>query len=156
MKKLPGIFLSLFFVQILCAQEVVSSAGATQEAAGYEVNWTLGEPVIETFSSVSNILTQGFHQTKLVITAIGEPEIMASELKVYPNPTSDFFIIHFSSELKDKHYSLFDMTGKMLELNSILETDTKINVRKLASGTYLLHIGANKTNLIQSFKIVKK
>lgn len=156
MKKPIIVFLFLLFVQIAFTQEVVSSAGATQEASGYEVSWTLGEPVIETFSLASNILTQGFHQTKLVITAIGEPEIMASELKVYPNPTSDFFIIHFSSDLKDKHYSLFDMTGKMLELNSILETDTKINVSNLASGTYLLHIGANKTNLIQSFKIVKK
>ncbi len=156
MKKPIIAFLFLIFFQVAVAQEVVSSAGTTQQAAGYEISWTLGEAVIETFTSGSDILTQGFHQTKLVVTAIDKPGLLISELKVYPNPTSDFVMIHFNSELPDKQYSLFDMTGKMLEFNSIPETDTKIDVSSLASGTYLLHIIANKTNHIQSFKIVKK
>ena len=156
MKKPIIVFLFLLFGQIAFAQEVVSSAGTTQQVAGYEVSWTLGESVIQTFTSGSDILTQGFHQTKLVVTAIDEPSRLVSELKVYPNPTSDYVMIHFNSELKDKHYSLYDITGKMIRLNSISETDTQIDVSTLASGTYLLQIGAEKTNQIQSFKIVKK
>jgi len=156
MKKLL-IFISLFhLVFILHAQEVVSSAGETQQVGDFELNWTLGEPVIETFISGSDILTQGFHQTKLIITAIDKPSILVSELKVYPNPTSDYVMIHLISELQDKQYSLYDMTGKMIRLNAISETDTRIDVSTLASGTYLLHISTGKNNRIQSFKIVKK
>ncbi|QGY46526.1 T9SS type A sorting domain-containing protein [Maribellus comscasis] len=137
------------------AQEVVASAGETQQAGSIELSWTLGESVIETFTSGA-ILTQGFHQSKLLVTAIDEPSLLVSELKVYPNPASEFVMIHFNSEIKDKQYSLFDMTGKMLLLNSISETDSRIDVSSLASGTYLLRISAKKTNNIQSFKIVKK
>ncbi|MCG6190376.1 T9SS type A sorting domain-containing protein [Maribellus maritimus] len=146
----------LFKISTPFAQEVVASAGATQQAGGVEFSWTLGESVTETFASGSDILTQGFHQSKLVVTAIDEPKIRVSELSVYPNPTSDFVMIHFDSELQDKQYSLFDMTGKIIRLNYISKTDTRIDVSNLASGTYLLRISAKKTNNIQSFKIVRK
>lgn len=156
MNKLITVFLFLLCVQIAFAQEVVSSAGETQQAGNYELSWTLGEPAILTYSAGSNILTQGFHQSKLVVTAIDEPEMLVSKLKVYPNPTSDYLMIHFTSEFQDKQYSLFDMNGKMIRINSISDSDTRIDVSTLASGTYLLRIGTTKSDRIQSFKIVKK
>jgi len=149
------IIFCLLVTSVSFAQEVVSSAGETQQASGYELSWTLGEPIILTLSAGSNILTQGFHQSKLVVTAINEPGLLVSELKVYPNPTSDYVMIHFNSELQDKQYSLFDMNGKMIRINPISDTDTRIDVSTLTSGTYLLYI-TTKSDRIQSFKIVKK
>jgi len=83
-------FFAAFFVS---SQEVVSSAGETQTIPGIEISWTIGEPVIETVSSGSSVLTQGFHQTKLTVTTIDELLFSDLELKVYPNPTSEFVII---------------------------------------------------------------
>ncbi|MCF8365211.1 MAG: T9SS type A sorting domain-containing protein [Bacteroidales bacterium] len=45
------------------AQQVVASAGGYFEGDNISLSWTLGEPVIETFSNSNITLTQGFQQT---------------------------------------------------------------------------------------------
>ncbi len=44
------------------AQQVVASSGGYFESENLSLSWTLGEPVIETFSNGDLILTQGFQQ----------------------------------------------------------------------------------------------
>lgn len=156
MKKLHAFLVFVFLTGILSAQEVVSIAGQTNQITNLEISWTVGEPVIETFSSSSNILTQGFHQSKLIVTAIDAPGVRIPELSVFPNPTSDFLIIHFDAEIPEFNYSLFDLSGKVIRLKSATETDTRIDVSSLATGTYLLQIDSKTTNQKQSFKIIKK
>ena len=63
--KYSFIILILFLSgSLLSAQEIVSSNGDTQSAAGYELSWTVGEVVIETLIGGTNSLTQGFHQAE--------------------------------------------------------------------------------------------
>jgi len=145
--------LAAFFVS---SQEVVSSGGETQTISGIEISWTIGEPVIETISSGSTVLTQGFHQSKLTVTAIDDVLISDFELNVYPNPTSEFVIIS-SNNLDDKSsYSLFDLTGKLLENKIISTSETRVNLRNYASGTYLLKLQYNPIQPLRTYKIVKK
>ena len=145
--------LATFFVS---SQEVVSSAGETQTISGIEISWTIGEPVIETISSGSTVLTQGFHQSKLTVTAIDDVLISDFELKVYPNPTSEFVII-FANNPEDKSsYSLFDLNGKLLENKIISTSETRVNLKNYASGTYLLKLQYNSGQPLRTYKIVKK
>jgi len=44
------------------AQQVIASSGAYYESENLSLSWTLGEPVIETFSNGDLTLTQGFQQ----------------------------------------------------------------------------------------------
>jgi hypothetical protein len=53
---------SLIIVTGLCAQKVISAGGGGYESEQFSVNWTVGEPVIETFIANNVVLTQGFHQ----------------------------------------------------------------------------------------------
>jgi hypothetical protein len=137
------------------AQEVVSSNGDSQTAAGIEVNWTLGEAVIETLTGSSNILTQGFHQTKLTITPVSEILIPGLEIKVFPNPTPDIIRIHFSEYIENSRYYLFDLRGKLLEHKLINSADTEINMRNYASGQYILKLTNKSRQPIQTFQIIK-
>jgi hypothetical protein len=57
----------LFAATLVQAQQVVATAGYSGTIPGYTVDWTIGEPVIETFTGANNILTQGFHQTLLMM-----------------------------------------------------------------------------------------
>lgn len=156
MKKI-FIFIGLFiFMEMACAQEVISSAGETKQIPGYEISWTIGEPIIETYSSGTNTLTQGFHQTKLIITAIDDIRAQIPELKVYPNPASEFIIIHFSAETGKKEFTLYDLEGKAIKQDSFSNSETRIDVRSLAGGTYLLKIIMSESIQNQTFKIVKK
>ena len=157
MKKIfQFIAILTFLTPTVYAQEVVASAGETQTLTGYEVSWTIGEPVIETFSSGNTVLTQGFHQSKLIVTAIDEILFSDFELKVYPNPTSEYLIIQLNSPEKKPQYQLFDLSGKLLQNNSVTGTETRINLNEYASGTYLLKMSLDRNVPLQTFKIVKK
>jgi len=45
------------------AQKVISSAGTSAKATSVQLFWTIGEPVVKTFTGSTVILTQGFHQS---------------------------------------------------------------------------------------------
>jgi hypothetical protein len=156
MKKIILFFaLFVFTAANTIAQEVVSTAGETNTITGYEVSWTLGEPVIQTISSGSTVLTQGFHQSKLTVTAIDELLVSDLELKVYPNPTQDFVTISLSKMPENLIYSVFDLSGKLLENNRISNLNTKIDMQHYSGGSYILKL-KNKNQLIQTFKIIKQ
>ena len=57
------LFATLFTAFAASAQEVVSSQGETYSNANGSIDFTVGEVIINTGSSGTNDLTQGFHQT---------------------------------------------------------------------------------------------
>lgn len=150
------ILLLLIWANESFAQKVISSNGATATAAGYEVSWTIGEAVIATVSDANNTLTQGFHQSKLTVTAINELSVTDIEIKVYPNPTSDFVTIHFSKIVEKPRYLLFDLSGKLLEQKNIDSSDAKINMAGFAEGVYILKLNHLGSLPLQTFKIIKR
>jgi hypothetical protein len=155
MRYLAILLMLIPAVTMVSAQEVVSSAGDTQSAAGYEVSWTVGEAVIETLVGGSTILTQGFHQTKLTITAVSELLIPGLKIKVFPNPTQDFITVHFSEYIEGSRYLLYDLRGKLLENKLITSEDSEINMNKYASGPYILKLTKKSRQPIQTFQIIK-
>ena len=155
MKYLAILLMLIPAVSIASAQEVVSSNGDSQSAAEYEVSLTVGEPVVATLIGSTNTLTQGFHQTKLTITAVNELLLPGIEIKVFPNPTQNFITIHFSEYIEDSKYSLYDFTGKLIENKLINSADTEIDLKKYASGQYILKLTNKSRQPIQTFKIIK-
>lgn len=140
----------------LLAQNVVSSGGETQNVPGYEVSWTIGEPVIETISSGTNTLTQGFHQSKLLVTPVSELLLPEITIRVFPNPTSDFVTVQFNKIMENSLLSLFDLSGKKLENRQIASTLTQVDLKRYPNGSYILNLTQKNNQLIQSFKIVKQ
>jgi hypothetical protein len=154
--KYSIIILILFLAgSVVSAQQVVSSNGDSKSAAGVEVSWTVGEAVVETLVGSSNTLTQGFHQTKITVTALSELLFPGLEIKVYPNPTPEIITIHFSEYIESSSYFLFDLRGKLLENKLILSVDTEINMKNYASGQYILKLTNRSRQPIQTFKIIK-
>ena len=143
------------FLPTLNAQEIVSTAGTVYETNGVQLSWTLGETVIKTAESGSLVLTQGFHQSKLVITALDDITIADFEVKVYPNPTSDFVVVHFDENNLNAHIQLFDLAGKKLK-ESVANTDTQMNMTEYPGGTYLLKLFDDNFHPVQTFKIIKR
>lgn len=146
------IFLSC---SVVSAQQVVSSSGDSQSAAGVEVSWTLGEAVIETLFGGSSTLTQGFQQPKVTIISVGEISIPGLEIKVFPNPTQEFITIRFSEYIEDTRYALYDLRGKLIENKLINSADTEIDLKRYASGQYILKLTNKSQQPIQTFQVVK-
>ncbi|MBK9981591.1 MAG: T9SS type A sorting domain-containing protein [Saprospiraceae bacterium] len=124
--------------------QILGSAGTHFTGSNAQLSWTIGEPVINTLDNGSNIITQGFHQTLLIITAIEEQSIEGVNVKVYPNPTSNLVIINLVNNLKDLKLELFDMTGKLLHWNlfGFSEGNVQFSLKDYASANYLLRIYA--------------
>ncbi len=157
MKNYLSIFLICFVMALNSfAQEVIAPAGETYKDENAQLSWTLGETLITTAQTDSKILTQGFLQTKLVVTALDQPEIPDLNVKVYPNPTSNYVVVHFDENMFDAHIQLFDIAGKKLKESIVSNNDTQMNITEYSEGTYLLKLFDDKFQPIQTFKIIKR
>ena len=139
------------------AQEVISATGRSVENAGYQLSWTVGEPMVETFSSENSALTQGFHQSKLAVTAIDQLSIGNLKLKVYPNPFSEELSIETQTNGLEMEINLvlYDVTGKMLYQKKIMDPLEKILMKQFPSGNYMIRFYSDRMLPLQTFKIVK-
>ena len=134
------------------SQEVVSTGGGQSESNEYQLSWTIGEPVISTFTATGNILTQGFHQTKLIVTPISSL-VQDLKIKVYPNPTTQKVFIDVGLQ-QNFHYELYNAGGELLKKNTLELAINEINTEAFANGTYYIKIH-DKHSLIRTYKLVK-
>ena len=78
---------------VFAQQDIVSTQGDSYSNSNNTIDFTIGEPVIETVSDGTNDVTQGFHQTQLTITSVKDYETDFI-LNVFPNPTAQLLIQH--------------------------------------------------------------
>ncbi len=136
-------------------QAVISSTGDYHSNGNYSLSWSLGEPVIETWSQGSTVLTQGFQQPILVSVSIYEHPELNFDISAFPNPTSDFLNVVISNGTYDNmEYFLFDVTGKILENRPIVSEQTEIMFTHLPVSVYYVRI-IHGDRKLETFKVVK-
>jgi len=137
------------------AQELISTAGNSHSNTNGSISYTIGEPVIETFAGANNILTQGFQQSNLVVTAIDELPGLDFEISAFPNPATEIVKLRIGKESAiGMQYMLYDMNGNLLMKNRLEGTETKIPFSDLSAAEYIL-IVSNQDKELKSFRIVK-
>ena len=164
---LLSIFISNYTFCQKLSPEVISSAGDISKTASISLEWTLGEPVIESSKASNKHYTQGFHQTYFKITNIvaAKNESLASDFDmiIFPNPVEAILEIKISSEnlLQDEtgkvDLFLFDITGKQLLIQKTNEKSgsTFVDMTSFPSGTYFLKAQKENGFFLKSFKITK-
>lgn len=154
LRKLFTLLLSFWCIIVFAQpQEVISPLGKSYRNSTGTISFTLGEFMNQTFNSPDFILTQGFHQTRLVITDILPFQHQGLEILVYPNPAKDFVVLKVGN-YQEFSYMLFDMTGKIIEKKEIVSTETKIDFNNLKPSLYVLKVLRNEVD-VRSFKITK-
>ena len=162
MKKIIILTIGILYTLSVSGQqlshEVISSAGDYFKGSNATLSWTIGEAVIETFNGTNCILTQGFQQPFISVTGIKKLEDKNLEIKVFPNPASDFLNVRFiATEKIDLIIELIDLNGKVL-LNEEIVTDQlikQINFTHFKSGSYFLRIRKTDGQLLEIYKIQK-
>lgn len=136
--------------------QVIASAGEHFDNGSVQLSWTLGEVVIDTYDNGTNILTQGFHQTELTVTAIDET-IANVRLNMYPNPTSELLNIELGNNESDINLQLFDMSGKLVHQVKIEAYQTKyvLPMNLVATGNYLVQMQSVDGKMNTTHKVVK-
>jgi len=152
MKKNALVLFSLFASISVSAQEVVATQGETYSNASANIDFTIGEVVINTGTDGTNDLTQGFHQTNWNFVGL-EDHSPSYEATIFPNPTSEVLNIK-TSTFENVTYTLYDAQGKLVMQDILSAEQTPIQVSQLAPGSYSLTLN-NETQNLKTFKLVK-
>lgn len=145
------LFLILFFPAIANAQLLaptsVNSGSGVGAAGGQFIDWTLGEPAIQTITATGMIVTQGFLQNGPGVPTSTSfiPALQPNEVLLLPNPTPGN--LGYKLTLRERgrvQLRLFDVNGKLL-MNAQFQhnggvQNGNLDLTVLPSGSYLLHI----------------
>ncbi|MEJ5102832.1 T9SS type A sorting domain-containing protein [Chryseobacterium sp. MYb328] len=77
------------------------------------------------------------------------------DIKIYPNPVSDYAYIEIGFDFKEADIVLYDMSGRQLQNLKTKNKVTKINTQNLIQGAYLVTIKTD-TNKTANAKLIKK
>src|SRR5688572_17719014 len=79
------------------SQEVIGTAGNEMLSPNVTLSYTIGEPAIGYWNTGGYILTEGFQQNEVIITAINKTT-EAVDINVFPNPFSNSFTVQFNNK----------------------------------------------------------
>ncbi len=81
--------------------------------------------------------------------------IEKQDIKIYPNPVSDYAYVEIGFDFKEADITLYDMGGRQLQSLKTKNKITKINTQPLVQGAYLIYIKTD-TNKTSNAKLIKK
>ena len=152
------LFLIGFGTIILHAQSTIPATGGNATGSGASsVSYTVGQIVYTTNTGTNGSSAQGVQQPYeiSVVTAIEEALDILLEIKVYPNPATDFIKLKIKNyELQNLRYQLYDINGSILQDSKIVGNETTIVMSNSVSAIYFLKVTDNN-KVIKTFKIIK-
>ena len=141
------------------AQQASIASGGDASGSGGSVAYSVGQIVYTTNTGITGSAAQGVQQPYEISTTIGllETDIKLN-LSAYPNPTTNYLMLQIdaSASLSNQSmsYQLFDISGKLLESNTVVANSTTIKMEQMPTGTYLLKVIQNNKE-VKTFKIIK-
>jgi hypothetical protein len=81
--------------------------------------------------------------------------IEKQDIKIYPNPVSDYTYVEIGFDFKEADITMYDMAGRQLQQIKTKNKVTKINTQPLIQGAYLITIKTD-TNKTANAKLIKK
>ncbi|KPH14102.1 T9SS type A sorting domain-containing protein [Chryseobacterium sp. ERMR1:04] len=81
--------------------------------------------------------------------------IVKQDIKIYPNPVSDYAYVEIGFDFKEADIILYDMIGRQLQSLKTKNKVTKMNTQALIQGAYLITIKTD-TGKAANAKLIKK
>lgn len=108
-------------------------------------------------TTITNTLFRSFTTLPIFKTAGGREATTEIEMRVYPNPSSDFIVIE-AEELRQYVHGLemVDMSGRGLPVtaNRLTDTQLRIDVHQLPVGRYILQVQTDRSLLRKKVEVV--
>lgn len=152
-KKTIISILSIICLQVLYSQETVGSAGKDLSNSQTKLNFTIGEPIINTLSNDKETVLIGYQQPIIKVEPISIKEGQDWNISIFPNPSTNYINIEWKNEtITEMYYSLLDINGKIV-LQGNDANNIQLNVTDISSGNYFLHLKTKRQS--QIYKIQK-
>lgn len=148
------ILLNFSAVFIYSQQATIAMGGDASSNAG-SIAFTVGNLTNSSSGGANGSISQSIQSPYQIndLTGGKVPEIQLY-LNIFPNPVNDYLILEVDRIDLSSSYALYDLTGKIIISNEILQKKTYIYMKNYVKNIYFLKIYRNKT-LIKSFKIIK-
>lgn len=92
-----------------------------------------------------------YDNIRITSSTLGVEDQESENIKIYPNPTSDFINLQLQSSQNLKEVVIYNITGKQVSI----QNTSKVDFRSLAAGTYIIKISLDDgQSLIR--KVIKK
>ena len=140
----------------LLVRSTVGVSGGKATGAGGTVSYTVGQLVYTNPTSTAGSLNQGIQQSIEFVT-LSNPELTALTLKAvtYPNPTTESITLALKdANLTGLSYVMVDLLGRLVNKGTVATFETKIGMKSLPIGVYILRVQQNNKAL-KTFKIIK-
>jgi len=141
------------------AQQATIASGGDASGSGGSVAYSVGQIVYTTNTGTTGSVTQGVQQPYEISITTGLLETGVNlNLTAYPNPTTSYLMLQIDASAalsnQSMSYQLYDISGKLLESNTIVASSTTIKMEQMPTGTYLLKVTQNNKE-VKTFKIIK-
>ena len=149
---------SLFSYSQTFTQEVKASAGGFYQQINGSMQFTIGEPLTETYSNSSAKLYQGFEQGSYTLVSVTELPILTDlDVNLYPNPSLGIFNLAIESKVVSIFaIDVIDYQGKNIIHKEISANNLEqLNLSDFSSSIYYVTISNAELSYLKTFKIIK-
>ena len=93
--------------------------------------------------------SQAYYDDVTLTNINGIPTLLMPDVdvKLYPNPATDFLMVTLSKPVKNGVFEIYDAQGKFLSRQDLGTTTSRIALQGIPSGTYYYKVTNGKTNL---------
>lgn len=144
-------------LEVVKAQQSLNTAHGNANGNGGSFSYSAGELAYQTQLGANGSSSQGIqHPFEItVVTSLKYENSIEMIAKVYPNPTADHLILHVSEIGSPQlQYALFDINGKLLLSEQIIDSNTNITMNHLEPSIYFIVIQQENVE-VKRFKIIK-
>ena len=155
---------SILITMLLCcvvftiqAQQAILATGGQATGTGGSCSYSVGQ-LFYTTNIGAGIVTQGVQQSSEIYHVTNLESNTKSTAFIYPNPTTDYVVLAIRDAIfSEVSYVLCDLQGREFTQGSTMHSNTKIDMRNLAQGTYVLKVSQHQhKKKLKTFKIIKK
>ena len=153
--KVVMLLLSMTFTGAI-AQEAVVLSGGDASGGGGSSSYTLGQIGYTSNSDATGSSSEGVQQPyEIFSVGIEDNNDITLVMSVFPNPAKSVVNLSIENQALDNlSFQLYDVTGRLLIEQKIINAFTPLTLEAYAGGQYLLTVSGSKTKL-KSFNIYK-
>lgn len=140
-------------------QQVTASGGGYYQQINASMQFTMGEPLAETYTNSSAKLYQGFEQGSYALVSVSEPSAFTDiTVDLFPNPSSGIFNLNIKAEVSSPfHFVVMDAQGRAIISKEVFAAQQEsINITDFASCIYFVTISNTENNYFKTHKIIKQ
>ncbi len=149
------IALTMLATGVMAQKSVVATGGSASSIEHVTISYSVGQIAIDAAQTTNFKVFEGVQQPIAVSElSIEEALLLAVELKVYPNPSSQTLYIDRTEAEKELQYQIISSDGAEKLSGTLTGNTTAVSLQNLPAAVYLLRVTDGKQQ--RAYRIIKK